>query len=123
MPVKLTIFLIFFCLIFMFFVYRLILKGKILIKYALPWLGFPIVMLVAALIPNFIQKVANLIGIEVASNFVFLLEFIILLFICFILTSIVSHQKMEIVSLVQELSILKKRVGDLENEKIKESNK
>lgn len=110
----LTIFLLLVTLTFLVIVYKYVVKRKLLLKYALLWILLSIILLKSLMFPQVLVSISNFIGIEVTSNMVFLIGFLILLFISFMLTSIVSRQKTELVNLAQEISILKKRVDACE---------
>ena len=74
-------------------------------------------LIVLSIWPNILVSLANLIGFQTISNMVTGVLFVILLFITISLTVIVSGQKKKITLLVQEISILKNRVNDLEEKK------
>lgn len=107
MPLRLVITLIIFALIFTIFVIGYVVKRKLIIRYALLWIMFCILMIIAVLIPDFLRIVCDFIGIKTISNFIFFLGFGLLIFITFIMTSIVSFQKEKIIALSQEVAILK----------------
>lgn len=107
MPVRLIIILIMFALFFTCFVIRYVVKRKLVFRYAFLWMIFCIAMTIAVLSENFLRIICDSIGIETVSNFIFFLGFGLLLFITFILTSIVSIQKEKITTLAQEVAILK----------------
>ena len=81
------------------------------INYALLWIVFGISMIIAVIIPDFLKIVCSAIGIKTVSNFIFLLGFGLLLIIVFVLTEIVSNQKIKITTLAQEVAILKHKEG------------
>ena len=112
MPFKLVVILILVALFFLVFVLNHVLKRKMLINYALLWIVFGISMTIAVLIPDFLKVICDLVGIETVSNFIFLLGFGLLLLITFILTEIVSNQKLKITTLAQEVAILKYKEGN-----------
>ncbi len=112
MPLKLVIVLIIFALFFTIFVLNNVIKRKLAIKYAFLWLIFSIAMTIAVLIPDLLKIICNAIGIKTVSNFIFFLGFGLLLFITFILTSIISIQKNKITTLAQEIAILKYKKGN-----------
>ena len=64
---------------------------------------------------SLLKKICNIIGIQNVSNFIFLLGFGLLLMITFVLTEVVSSQKIKITTLAQEVAILKHKEGK-ENE-------
>lgn len=111
MPTRLVITLIIVAVLFVIYVLRNILKRKLIIKYAFLWLIFSISMIVAVLIPDFLKLICNFIGIRTVSNFIFFLGFGLLLLITFVVTEIISLQKLKITSLVQEIAILKQQIG------------
>lgn len=115
MPNKLVVVLILVALFFLIYVIKNVLKRKMVINYALLWIMFGIVMTVAVLIPDLLKKICNIIGIQTVSNFIFLLGFGLLLMITFVLTEVVSSQKIKITTLAQEVAILKHKEGK-ENE-------
>jgi hypothetical protein len=86
-------------------------KEKLLIKYALVWLLSGFLMIVAVLIPSFIEQISKLLGFQTASNMIFFLGFVVLIYITFTLTVVVSKQSSRIRLLIQEVSLLKKKKG------------
>ncbi len=84
-------------------------RKKIETKYALLWITSSLLLLLSALFPNILDKLSYILGFEVASNMIFLFGFFILLYINFILTLIVSKQRKNIMTLIQEVSVLKYR--------------
>lgn len=107
MPLKLVVVLIVIALLFVAYVWRNVLKRKLVIKYAFLWLIFSISMIIAVLIPDCLKLICNAIGIRTVSNFIFFLGFGILLLITFVVTEILSIQKTKITTLAQEVAILK----------------
>lgn len=114
MPIKLVISLIIVAILFMIFVWRNVIKRKLMIKYALLWLLFSVSMIVAVLIPNVLKMVCDYVGIKTVSNFIFFLGFGLLLMITFVLTEIISAQKIKVTTLAQEVAILKYHQKDSE---------
>ena len=107
MPFKLVVLLVVVALFFLIFVWRNVIKRKMVINYALLWIVFGIAMAIAVLIPNVLEVICDIIGIATVSNFIFLLGFGLLLMITFVLTEVVSNQKTKITTLAQEVAILK----------------
>lgn len=91
-------------------------KKKITIKYSIIWILLFSMLLIATIIPGFLVWVTHLLGFKTASNMVFSLIIGVLVIITIALTVIVSKQDKMIRLLVQEISILKKNIGD-KNEK------
>ena len=100
-----------------FTVMRILHKDMIPVKYSLLWGIGVILLIILSIWPGILVSLANLIGFQTISNMVTGVLFVILLFITISLTVIVSGQKKKITLLVQEISILKNRVSDLEEKK------
>ena len=92
------------------------LKQKALnLKYTLLWLVAGVVMGILVLIPELLVSIIHIFGIQDNMNglFIFAIGFIIMILLS--LTSIASRQNRKIRTLTQELSILDKRVRELED--------
>lgn len=105
--------------LFILVIINFIKKDNISIKYSLIWLGSGILMIIAIMIPNFLDKISHLLGFELVSNMIFMIAIIILLAISFSFTIIVSRQTQKIRLLIQEVSLMKSRVEELEKIKNK----
>ena len=103
LPNTLKIFLVISIFIFILHVFNNVKKNKLSVRNCIVWL-------------ENLKYLANLLGIETVSNFIFFLGFIFLIFVVFDLTRIVSTQNKKIITLTQELGILKK---EIENDKEK----
>ena len=115
MSFKLILELLLFSILMIATILIIVKRGRISVKYSLVWFVPIIIILISALIPNFMILIANLIGFETLSSMVFSLLIAILIFICISLTIIVSGQKEKIKLLIQEVSMLKERID--KNEK------
>ena len=111
LSLKLGIFLV--VLLFSLFVLHSVKKGRLIMKYATLWLFASFVLFVGILIPDLLKKIAFLLGFEIISNMVFFGGFVLVTFIIFSLTIIVSSQSRKIKILVQEISILKNELEEL----------
>ncbi|WP_027090616.1 DUF2304 domain-containing protein [Thomasclavelia saccharogumia] len=101
--------------LFLIVVVTVILKrGRIPMKFALVWYvpSFAIVLL--ALVPSLFEFVANIFGFQTISNLVAGFLFVILFLIIIALTVIIAGQTTKINLLIQEVSMLKKKVNDNE---------
>ena len=67
--------------------------------------------------PDILINASHIVGVEVASNFVFLVEGIFVLVLLISLTLIVSKQRKQIVRLTQRMAILERRLRELEEKK------
>lgn len=91
------------------------LKKKMLeLKYTLLWLVAGIVMGVMIFFPESLTWFVRHLGIESNMNGLFILCFAFSISILMALTSIASRQQMKIRILIQELSMLEKRIRELE---------
>ncbi len=117
MPQELIIFLLILCSFFLFNIWRLVSKKKILLKHAISWTFLTIAVMIATLTTDYLKVISDFVGIQEVSNMIFLFGFLVLLVVAFSLTTTVSKQKMAIVQLTQELALTNKRIGELNNDK------
>ncbi len=110
MDTKLIIELVIINILMILIIYHNLKKEKILLKYALVWFASCFLMIICALTPNLMIQIANFLGIEKASNMIFLFAIGINLIITFILTIMVSNQKSKITTLVEEIGIIKEEM-------------
>lgn len=101
-------------LIIFIVVFTLLKRGRIPLKFALIWFAPVLVIFLVAIFPQFLVYFTNLMGFQTIANMISGLLIVILIFICIALTVIVSGQKTKITLMIQEVSIMKKRITDLE---------
>lgn len=116
LPNTLKIFLVISIFIFILHVFNNVKKNKLSVRNCIVWLVMSIAVIICVFQVENLKYLANLLGIETVSNFIFFLGFIFLIFVVFDLTRIVSTQNKKIITLTQELGILKK---EIENDKEK----
>ena len=104
-------------LIIVVFIYILhYLKNKMLeLKYTLIWLAAGFVMVLLIAFPELLVTFVAVFGIESNMNGLYILVFAFTITTLMTLTSIVSRQNLKIRILIQELSILEKRIRELES--------
>lgn len=108
-------------LIIYFVAILLFLKYKAIeLKYTLIWIFCGLTMLLMIAFPDLLTFLLNLFGIAGTMNGLFILLIAFLLMISMSLTSIVSRQSSKIRILVQEISILSKKIQDLEEKFVNE---
>jgi len=90
-------------------------KSMLELKYTLIWLAAGVVMGIMLIFPDLLEWFRSLLGIESNMNALYMLCFAFIIMILMTLTSIVSRQMLKIRVLIQEISMLEKRVRDLEN--------
>ena len=114
MSLALQIVLLVLVFIFLLAIIHLLRKGKLSLKYSLIWIFSSIILLIMIIFPQLSIQVSKWIGVEVPSNFIFMLEGIFVLVILISLTLIVSNQTSRLTRLPQAVAILERRIRDLE---------
>lgn len=98
------------CVIFLIYVIRLVIKGRLLLKYSLAWMLIAIAIMLCAVFPYPVAIVSDFLGFDITSNFVFFIGIVFLLFFCLALSVIVSRQSDSIKKLTQRLAIVEKEL-------------
>lgn len=94
------------------------LKRKMLeLKYTLVWLMVGLIMGIMIYFPELLVHFVRILGIESNMNGLYILCIAFIMMILMTLTSIVSRQQMKIRILIQELSMLDKRIRELEEQR------
>ena len=114
MPLSLRIFVITFACLLTLITIRMLVKQKIPAKYSLIWLTISIIILLVGAVPNFVTSISKILGFEVMSNMIIGIILVLMVFITRALTVMIANQKKKTTLLIQELSILQKKVEDLE---------
>ena len=92
------------------------LKRKMLeLKYTLAWLAAGLVMGIMIYFPELLVWFVGILGIESNMNGLYILCIAFIMMILMTLTSIVSRQQLKIRTLIQELSMMEKRIRELED--------
>ena len=112
MNLTIRIFLIILLILFAIIIIKKIKNKHISMRYASIWLIVIFALIIISIFPNIVFSIAKLLHFEAASNMVFLLGFFLLSYISFSLTLTLSKQNEEIKELIQEISILKKKVDE-----------
>ena len=98
-------------------------KRMLELKYTLIWLFAGLVMGIMIFFPELLVHFVRLLGIESNMNGLYVLCFAFIIAILMTLTSIVSRQTMKIKILIQELSMMEKRMRELESDKKEQQKK
>ena len=115
MPNSLKIFLlIIWILFFLIHVILNIKNNKLSIRNSIIWIIMGIAIIISIFQIYNLEKLAKLVGIKTVSNLLFFLGFIFFIFIVFDISKTISIQNKKIVTLTQELALLRK---EIENEK------
>lgn len=92
------------------------LKRKMLeLKYTLVWFAAGVIMGIMIYSPELLVWFVGILGIESNMNGLFILCIAFIMMILMTLTSIVSRQQLKIRTLIQELSMMEKRIRELED--------
>lgn len=114
MSLNLTIAVAIIFLLMMFAIVNKVRKGKLQLAYSIFWIISGIVLIIILLIPNCISNITNLLGFEVASNMIFFITIVMAFYLILQLMTELSKETKRNVSLIQEISILKKKISDIE---------
>lgn len=112
--------LIFITFIYIICILKAVKKKKMRMNYLIFWMIIGIILIVALFIPDFVENVSKLIGFEMPINMIFSMAIFIILYLIFNLTILISKEENKNTILIQEVSILKKRVEELEKKAYKE---
>jgi hypothetical protein len=83
------------------------------IKYALMWFLMNAVLLIFAIFPQLVLKIANLLHIYSDTNAIFLMMIAALYMLCFSFSIIFSKNSLRIKDLTQEMAILKAELDEI----------
>ena len=119
MSTTLKIALIFITIIYMFLILKSIRQKKINVSFSIFWLLTGVVLIIFVLIPNIIEWISKKLGFAAPSNMIFCITIFMAFYMIFNLTVAISKENKKNTLLVQEISLLKKKVENLE-EKINE---
>ncbi len=92
-------------------------KRMLELKYTLLWLAAGVVMGVMIFCPEILVVFVRTLGIESNMNGLYVLCIAFIIAILMTLTSIVSRQMLKIRTLIQEISMMEKRIRELEETK------
>lgn len=116
MQITLKIALILIVLIYVFCIMKAVKRKKMRIGYLIFWCIIAVILIIALLIPNLVENVASLLGFEMPINMIFSGAIFIILYLIFNLTILITKEYNKNVLLIQEISMLKKRVEELEKQ-------
>ncbi len=103
--------------IYIVFILAAVKKKKMRINYLIVWMFIGLALLIALLLPNFITFLSKLTGFELVINMLFSGAIFLIFLLIFDLTKQITLEQNKNVTLIQEISILKKRVEELEKKK------
>ena len=84
------------------------------IGYLIFWAIIGALLIIALIVPNFVDNISKWIGFEVPINMLLSGAIFIILYLIFHLMTLISKDEKKITLLIQEISMLKQRVEELE---------
>ena len=114
MTLNLKIALTIMVLVYVFLILKTIRSKKLQLSFSIFWLVSGFLLLIAILIPNLIEYLTKLLGFEMPVNMLFCITIFIEFYLIFNLTVKLSNENKKNILLTQEISLLKKRVKDIE---------
>ena len=112
MTLRAQIILLAVLLVALIFIVSTVRRGRLQLKYALPWLACVIVLVILVAIPPAIQGLSQLLGIYSPVNMIFFLGFVFSLAIAFFQTLVLSKITARIRQLTQAVALLEKRLQE-----------
>lgn len=112
LPFQLRVLLFVGALLALLVVCRHVRKSKILVEDAIFWAVLSVVLVFLAIFPQIAICVSNLLGFISASNFVYLVIMVLLLWKVFTASSEISRLKSKVNELAQEIALAHGNKGD-----------
>lgn len=110
LSLNLKIFLIIISVIYFIIVLSSIKKQLMPIKSSILWLVFGVLIVISIFCQPILQSICNILGIEKVSNLLLFCGFMALLILTFDLYKLNNQMKNKIISLGQELALLKNEI-------------
>lgn len=107
-------------ILFLVMMIDLIRKNRVALKYALLWLFSGLLMMLLAIFPHLLDSMARMIGIYSPVNALFAVLLCCGLVLMISFSVIMSGNKKAIVRLTQEISLMEKRIRELEGKQAAE---
>lgn len=118
MQLTLKIVLIVILVIYIFCILRSVKKKNMTINYLIFWLITGCILIVALLLPNFVDKISTMLGFGLPINMIFSCAIFVILYLIFNLTKSITKEQTKNTLLIQEISMLKKRIEKLEQNNV-----
>lgn len=116
MHLNLKLALIVIILIYLFCISKSVKRKNMRINYLIFWAITGVIMIIALLAPNFVENISNFLGFGLPINMIFSCAIFIILYLIFDLTKQITKAQSQNVMLIQEVSMLKNRVEELEKQ-------
>lgn len=103
------------------YIIREVRKKRFSIKESFWWMVASLIMLILAIFPYSIDKIAKLFGVEYPPSLLFVFCILFLIFMNFKNSKRISEQQIKLIELAQQTTILKEQVKD-ESKKTQQKN-
>lgn len=114
---SLSVIMIVISILFLYMILRDINKNEITLEYAKLWIFVGFIMLFISISAEFSTWIAKSLGFELLSNFLLVGAVLFLIVHSFLQAKELSRNKKQITSLIQEVSLVKKEIKDMNSEK------
>lgn len=111
-PIVIQILSITFTLLFLFFIFRLIVKGKLREEFSIIWIITAIILNVFSFWRSGLDLIAGMLGVYYAPSLLFMLLFVAVILYLVHLSVINTKQQDKIKELTQEMALLKEKLGN-----------
>jgi len=98
------------------YLFEKIRKQKYIVKFSIPWFFTFITIIILAIFPNLIDRIAILLGIKEPTNAIFFIAIGILVNNIIKLSFSMSESKKQSIRMAQEIALLKKGIIGVNNE-------
>lgn len=95
-------------------VFELVRRRRLSEKYALLWIGIAVVVVLMGVFTNALSALARLTGIAYPPSALFMVAIIVLLLLILQLFTVVSRLTSDVTRLLQEVAILRERLGEVD---------
>lgn len=114
MSIELRIALIAITIVYTIIILKLIKKKEVNLYFSIFWIFSICVLIFSIIFPNIIIKISKIIGFQTPVNMMFCFAIFVSFYLIFKLTLILSQEYKKNVSMIQEISILKQKIENLE---------
>jgi hypothetical protein len=102
---------------FMYFIFRLIVKGKLREEYSVIWIISTVILIVLSVFRSLLDDIAGYLGVFYSPSLLFLMGFMAVVSFLVHLSIVNSRQHREIKNLTQEVAFLKRQSEGRQNTK------
>lgn len=117
MQLSLRIALIIITVIYLLVILKAIKNKKMQVSFSVFWIITGLILIIAIAIPNSIENISKMLGFEVSVNMIFCVAIFLSFYLTFNLNILIAKENRKNTLLIQEISMLKKRIEELETNK------